>query len=70
MTNQKDPFASSRAQLLPTLEALDYLRAQLSSATPVEYLRQVEDFACHLSNKVAGTPCHESCQICAEVSHD
>lgn len=57
---------ADNAPLRAAHDALDYLRGQLSQWSSREDLALVEGFACHLSNRVAGTPCHPACVVCGD----
>lgn len=44
-------------------ESLTYLEGMLSEHTSKADLELVEGYLCHVTNRVAGTPCHPACQI-------
>lgn len=54
-----------RRQLYAARDALTrYLQSKLSEYTSMEELHIIEDYACHLTNVLEGTPCHPTCTVC------
>lgn len=50
-------------QLVATRDAMNVLRTRLSDMSHERLLR-LEEVLCHEINESAGTPCHESCNLC------
>lgn len=47
-------------------DSLAYLDRMLSEHTSKADLELVEGYLCHVTNRVAGTPCHPACLVCGD----